>query len=96
MAPPCPNDEIVALFDNLLVLTHQGEQVYFGPPDRPILRGIFLEADADDAEDKGSICDLLLGHCLLDPKKEDELVKRFRNSSNYQSIMEEIGTIRKL
>lgn len=71
-----PSDEIVALFDNILVLDHRGELSYFGPAsDREVLRSIFLESAGDGEElDAGSICDL-----CLNKMTEDDVVDAIRN-----------------
>ena len=73
-----PSDEIVALFDNVLVLDHRGEPAYFGPPsDRGKLRYIFLGSNSSDDEDEmdvGSICDLCLSRMT-----GDEIVDAIRD-----------------
>jgi len=84
-----PSDEIVELFDNLLVLDHRGEMVFFGPPsDRNNLRQTFLgTTDAD--LDVGSISDM----CLNRMSGEDEVVNaiqiRFKESDNYRDMLEQ-------
>ena len=55
-----PSDDIVALFDKLLVISDDGELSYFGPVDRQVLRQVFLGPDADPSRDSGSISDLVL------------------------------------
>eukprot|EP00978_Attheya_sp_CCMP212_P043255 scaffold279116_cov54-Attheya_sp.AAC.1 len=76
-----PSDEMIMLFDKILVLTASGEQAYFGPVDRTILREIFLGPTADAREDSGSIADLVLKKGLSGSfSGEDSVVKRFAES----------------
>ena len=77
-----PSDEIVALFDNVLVLDHRGELAYFGPPgDREVLRSIFLGSGGDAEEmDVGSICDLCLNRMTADDIVDD-IRNRFESSA---------------
>uniref|UniRef100_A0A7S2UBS7 ABC transporter domain-containing protein n=1 Tax=Attheya septentrionalis TaxID=420275 RepID=A0A7S2UBS7_9STRA len=76
-----PSDEMIMLFDKILVLTASGEQAYFGPVDRTILRDIFLGPTADASEDSGSIADLVLKKGLSGSfSGEDSVVKRFAES----------------
>ena len=60
-----PSDEMLQLFDRIVVLDNVGSMAYWGPVDRSILRQIFLsDNDEEQAalEDTGSICDLVLGN----------------------------------
>lgn len=60
-----PSDEMLQLFDRIVVLDNVGSMVYWGPVDRTILRQLFLsDKDEEQAarEDTGSIGDLVLGN----------------------------------
>ena len=84
-----PSDEIVQLFDKILVLTHDGEMVYFGKVDREALRDVFLGPQADPAkEDTGSICDLVLG------RQDEAILGRFQASQDYTDLMETTNQLR--
>jgi ABC-type multidrug transport system ATPase subunit len=90
-----PSDEMVHLFDKLLVLTATGEQAYFGPVDRKVLRSVFLGPDADPSEDNGSICDLVLKHSLHGAfRKEDSIVKTFAESPVGDDLTRKLKNIR--
>jgi len=100
-----PSDEIVALFDKLMVLGGaNGDMLYFGPvDDRQALREVFLGPDADyAAEDRGSICDLVLGHSLEKKNNDNDgddgggseaVLRRFQASPAYKSLMEETAQL---
>ena len=89
-----PSDDMVELFDKLLVLTSDGELSYFGPMDRSLLRTIFLDSDNVDG-DKGSIADLVL-EASLDKtgKREDQVKARYDTSKTAQSYTTEIAALR--
>ena len=89
-----PSDEIIQLFDKLLVLSSDGAPSYFGPVDRQKLREIFLEEDADaDAKtaDVGSIADLVMNQAMSkgsindSDSKEDQASLRYLNRT-YASL----------
>ena len=86
-----PSDEIVALFENILVLTDHGEQVYFGPPDRSLLRKVFLGTD-DSSQDKGSICDLVLSTSVQE--QADAMHKRYLATSSHRDMLTTLSDIR--
>ena len=85
-----PSDEIVNLFDRVMVLTGEGTMAYFGPVDREKLRSVFLGEGADPAmEDTGSIADLVLnpssegggggGGVFLESEMHRDLIKEIDN-----------------
>lgn len=90
-----PSDDMVELFDKLLVLGSEGELTYFGPVSRAILEDVFL--DPDDEEPPGSLCDLVLRKSLPDLKgetKEQEVRQKFKESKHYRSLMQDLTSIR--
>ncbi|KAL7543865.1 hypothetical protein ACHAXR_013237 [Thalassiosira sp. AJA248-18] len=89
-----PSDDMVELFDKLMILTNDGEMSYFGPVDRSVLREIFLGTDNTDS-DKGSIADLVL-EASLDKtgESEYEVKRRYDSSKTSQSCHEEIAQLR--
>lgn len=88
-----PSDEIVALFENVLVLDHRGEMAYFGPPsDRETLRYIFLgsnSADGEDNLDVGSIADLCLNR-MEDDEVVDAIRERFNASASHEAMQKDL------
>ncbi|KAL9190425.1 hypothetical protein ACHAXT_007636 [Thalassiosira profunda] len=91
-----PSDEMVELFDKLLVLTSTGELAYFGPVDRPLLRDIFLgNVGAEFEDNRGSVADLVL-EASLDKtgEAEEEVKKRFVASKICQANRDEIAALR--
>ena len=81
-----PSDEIVNLFDRVMVLTGEGTMAYFGPVDREKLRSVFLGESADTVvEDTGSIADLVLnpdgggGGDFLESEMHRDLIKEIDN-----------------
>lgn len=92
-----PSDEIVKLFDKVLVLTSNGEQAYFGPVDREMLQHVFLGTNDPEEikkRDSGSICDLVLNHNADDPRKEDAVQERFLASSAHTAMLRGLAEIR--
>lgn len=93
-----PSDEMVNLFDKMLVLTSEGEMSYFGEVDRTLLREIFLDSANDQAaadNDKGSIADLVLEASLdKSGKAEDEVKMRYDTSKTAQSYTQDIAALR--
>lgn len=89
-----PSDEMIELFDKILVLTSNGELAYFGPVDRSKIREIFLGDKADDpASDTGGIADLCLKNSL-DVKEEEALMKRYERSDMAKDTVAELAQIR--
>lgn len=81
-----PSDEIVQLFDKLLVLSSDGQPTYFGPVDREKLREVFV-GDADpNVADSGSIADLVLS--------KEAVPVSYLESPLHRDLMEEIGGVR--
>ena len=91
-----PSDEMVELFDKLLVLMSHGELAYFGPVDRNVLRQIFLGNKADDPTgDTWSLCDLVLKHSLGNSPEEEEALVRLNASSDVaKDVMTELSLLR--
>ena len=101
---------MVELFDKLLVLSGEGELLYFGPVDRPLLRDVFLDSasdslaaaeDAADAEgggdgrDKGSIADLVLAASLdKTGAAEGRIRERYRASAAARDVEGEVARLR--
>jgi ABC-type multidrug transport system permease subunit len=93
-----PSDEIVQMFDKLLVLTSQGELAYFGPVQRELLKHVFLQDDHDDKYaplllDTGSMCDLVLKHSG-DVDREAAAMRRFTSHPIHQDMVQSISQIR--
>ncbi len=81
-----PSDDMVTLFDKLLVLTNEGEMSYFGPVDRSLLRDIFL-GTTDPEDDNGSIADLVLEASLDKTGQMENVIKRrYDYSTTSQSL----------
>lgn len=94
-----PSDDMVNLFDKLLVLSADGGMSYFGPVDRTILREIFAPSSADDdpenATGNDGIADLVL-EASLDRTglREDEIKRRYMYSTTSQSYTTAISQLR--
>lgn len=88
-----PSDEIVALFDKILVITDEGKLAYFGSPDRPILREVFWGDDSNDHLDTMSICDLVLGN-VSDRHECNKIVDRFQKTPSHQEMVSELADVR--
>jgi ABC-type multidrug transport system ATPase subunit len=84
-----PSDDMVALFDKILVLNPQGEMAYFGPVDRVLLRQVFL---GEGEKDEGSICDLVLAS--KNDSQQDAVLKRYHGSTVHQEMVLELNDIR--
>jgi ABC-type multidrug transport system ATPase subunit len=84
-----PSDDMVALFDKILVLSPQGEMSYFGRVDRASLRQVFL---GEGEKDEGSICDLVLA--LKDDAQQDAVLQRYHGSTVHQEMVLELDDIR--
>jgi len=95
-----PSDEIVELFDKLLVLSSDGQPSYFGPVDRDLLRSIFLEEDEGPEKDSGSIADLIMNQPMSTDSvsrpnsMEDKAVSRFFESPLHMDLMKELAILR--
>ncbi|EED88176.1 ABC transporter protein, partial [Thalassiosira pseudonana CCMP1335] len=93
-----PSDEIIGLFDKLLVLSSDGQPSYFGPVDRQKLREVFVDGDA--SKDSGSIADLVMNQAmskasLNEPNtKEEKASNAYLNSDLYLQLTKEIANIR--
>lgn len=89
-----PSDDMITLFDKLLVLTNEGEMSYFGPVDRSLLREIFL-GTTDPEGDKGSIADLVL-EASLDKtgRMEEEIKRRYDYSKTSQFVTNAISQLK--
>lgn len=87
-----PSDDIVELFDQLIVLSDDGQLAYFGPIDRVMLREIFLGPDAEPLQDSGSICDLVLSNSLN--STTDVVQRRFLSSHLSVDLSKAIATER--
>jgi hypothetical protein len=86
-----PSDEIVQLFDNLLVLNHAGELTYFGPPtDRAALQQIFAPSNNDAMGTSGiSICDLCLNP-MMDEEESTAIRERYQESLDFVRLKQRI------
>lgn len=89
-----PSDEIVTMFDKLLVLTGDGAMSYFGPVDRSLLRGIFHGTNSSPDDDMGSIADLVLEASLDKTGEAEDVIKRrydaSETSQSYKSTIEQL------
>lgn len=84
-----PSDEIVGLFDKLLVLSNEGQPAYFGPVNREKLRKVFIgDADPNEA-DAGSIADL-----VLSIKDANNKTEPFLESEMHRDLIKKIGDVR--
>ena len=84
-----PSDDIVRLFDRVLVLDAAGAPVYFGPPNPAALR----EAFGADAPRGTSLCDLCLG-----PRAEDDTAavrERWAASAARARLRDELDEIKR-
>ncbi|KAL7471875.1 hypothetical protein ACHAXS_012182 [Conticribra weissflogii] len=95
-----PSDEIISLFDKLLVLSSEGQPSYFGPVNRVQLRDIFIgDGENEEFVDSGSIADLVMNQpmsakSVANPNsKEDRAVTRFRKSNLNKMLIYELGMI---
>lgn len=89
-----PSDEIIHLFDKLLVLSENGEQVYFGSIDRDALKAICLE---DNRRDSDSICDLVLRSNASESLiKKAMTLHRFQQSAAYKILVSELAETKSL
>jgi hypothetical protein len=90
-----PSDEMVELFDKILVLGANGEMNYFGPADCEILEEIFLEEGQDPP---GSLADLVLRKLLLDEhldiSQSQTGATKFQKSAPFNALVEELSVIR--
>jgi ABC-2 type transporter len=85
-----PSDEIVQLFDNLLVLNHAGELTYFGPPnDRAALRQIFVPSNDDNGTSGMSICDLCLNP-MMDEDESTAIRERYLESPDFGRLSQKL------
>lgn len=88
-----PSDEIVQLFDKLLVLSSEGQTTYFGPVDRCTLQSIFLEEGVDaEKVDSGGIADLVMSQTTS--LVEDSVVSRFKTSPTNLHLTKEMNIIK--
>lgn len=83
-----PSDEIVGLFDKLLVLSGEGQPTYFGPVDREKLREVFIGDANPKVADTGSIADLVLS------QSKDVVFSPFLDSETHRELIKEIGDVR--
>ena len=80
---------MVETFDKIMVLSSNGECLYFGPTDRELLRETFL------GDDNGSVADLVLDASLdKTGKAEEDIRSRYLSSKTYQSVADEISKLR--
>lgn len=80
---------MVETFDKIMVLSSNGECLYFGPTDRELLRETFL------GDDNGSVADLVLDASLdKTGKAEEDIRSRYLSSKTYQSVADEIAKLR--
>jgi hypothetical protein len=92
-----PSDEIVRLFDKLLVLSPEGGSVsYCGPVSRDILRQVFsarggATGGSSPSASDGSICDLVLNPSV---KAFQEIRGRFRETVAYSDLVRSLAEMR--
>eukprot|EP00986_Skeletonema_menzelii_P015188 scaffold11227_cov160-Skeletonema_menzelii.AAC.2 len=88
-----PSDEIVQLFDKILVLSSEGETTYFGPVDRGTLQSIFLDEGVDaEKGDSGGIADLVMSQTTA--SMEESTISRFKSSPNNLQLIKELDVIK--
>jgi ABC-type multidrug transport system ATPase subunit len=90
-----PSDEMIKLFDTVLVLTTQGEMAYFGPVDRAQLSKIF-SADGTSDSYNGSIADLVEDYRVKPDATalEDVFLRRYSKSSTGKDLAAKLDKIR--
>lgn len=92
-----PSDEMVKLFDNVLILSTTGELLYFGPVDRMTLTEIFTLPSGSGSETSvKSYADLIEGYRLEENADELEalFVRRFARSSTRKRLEDDLAKIR--
>lgn len=98
-----PSDEIVKLFDKLLVLTSEGELAYFGPVEEERISDIFMSTGQEKVDSSvvasggnGSISDIVLQQSLGPRRSEQEMavVNRFSRSDMAQACALQLMDIR--
>ncbi len=88
-----PSDEIVQLFDKLLVLSSEGRTTYFGPVDRGTLQSVFLEEGVGaEKGDSGGIADLVMSQTTS--SMEDSAISRFKTSPTNLHLTQEMDEIK--
>ncbi|KAG7354194.1 multidrug ABC transporter ATPase [Nitzschia inconspicua] len=90
-----PSDEMIELFDSVLVLTTQGGMAYFWPVDRSELSKVFsLGSSAEPSA--GSIADLVEDYRAKADSDvlEDTIQKRYTDSSAGKDLVEKLAKIR--
>jgi ABC-type multidrug transport system ATPase subunit len=94
-----PSDEMIALFDTIMVLTTTGELAYFGPVDRPVLTSMFnptKDGSLTGVEYDGSIADLVEDY-IVQPNADDlekTIQQRYTTSKTFQDVVGTLGEIR--
>eukprot|EP00804_Cyclotella_cryptica_P004684 CCRYP_019117-RB/>CCRYP_019117-RB protein AED:0.07 eAED:0.07 QI:237/0.87/0.88/1/0.75/0.66/9/271/1508 len=97
-----PSDEIVQLFDKMLVLSSEGQPMYFGPVNRHVLREVFIGSADPKEEDTGSIADLVLNQPVSNESlgfpdsKEQTVPVTFSGSTLHRDLLQEIDDIRSM
>ena len=93
-----PSDEMVEMFDNVLVLSTRGEMMYFGQVEKKSLSQIFVETDEDGKipVSTKSYADLVEGYRLEENADEIEtsIVRRFATSSFKAQLVDKLTEIR--
>jgi ABC-type multidrug transport system ATPase subunit/ABC-type multidrug transport system permease subunit len=86
-----PSDEIVGLFDKLLVLNSDGEPTYFGPVDREKLREVYIGTGDPKEAETGSIADLVLGDDHKSASAEGWAPIPYLESAMHRDLLNEIA-----
>jgi ATP-binding cassette subfamily G (WHITE) protein 2 (SNQ2) len=94
-----PSDEMIDLFDSIMVLTTSGELAYFGPVDRAALTSIFTltkDRNVTGEEYTGSVADLVEDYIVQPNADELEATirKRYATSKTCQEVLGKLDEIR--
>jgi ABC-type multidrug transport system ATPase subunit len=88
-----PSDEMIDLFDTVLVLTSHGQMAYFGPVDRTALSEVFA---SEDNTSRTSIADLVEEYRVKPNADalEEIFVKRYNTSDSGKFVLTKLAEIR--
>jgi ABC-type multidrug transport system ATPase subunit len=92
-----PSDEMIELFDTVLVLTTHGEMAYFGPVDRATLSKVFASEDNPNSNNNSSSIADLIEEYRVKPNVdalEEIFVKRYNASDSGKDVVAKLAEIR--
>jgi ABC-type multidrug transport system ATPase subunit len=90
-----PSDEMIKLFDTVLVLTTHGEMAYFGPVDRIALHNVFSSED-NPSSSSSSLADIVEEYRVKPNVDafEETIVKRYNASDAGKDVVMKLAEIR--